>query len=63
MAQEAMDQARLNYASAFEAYMKNKTVATAKAAGDAHLAFEKAQEDYEQVRMNFKQLRLQRVST
>ncbi len=63
MAQDALDGARLNYASAFEAYMNNRTVATAKAAGEAQLAFDKAQADYEQVRMEFKQLRLQRVAS
>ncbi len=62
MAQQAVDDARLNYASAYQAYMKNGTVETAKAAGDAEKAYKKAQADYDQVHMHFKQLRMQRVS-
>jgi hypothetical protein len=62
MAQAALDDARLNYASAFEAYMKNRTVETAKAAFNADQAYRKAQADYDQVRISFKQLRMQRVS-
>ena len=61
MAEMALQEARLNYACAWEAYLNNKNVETAGAAYEAEYKYEQAQADHDQARLLFKQLRMQRV--
>ena len=62
-AEKRRDEARANYASALAAFLRDENPDTAGAKFVAEREKLEAEAAYEQVRMTFKQLRLQKVSS